>query len=249
MTEQWRPVVGYETLYEVSAQGKVRSLGRVDSLGRRIAPAILRGSPDGEGYRNVSLTAASEPGRPGRTTTHRVHVLVLTAFVGPRPAGLEACHGDDVPDNCALANLRWDAAEGNFEDQFRNKSGRTGVGRRLGAPRAPRVQGTGHCGRQHRLIAPNLTAPQGAEQRQRCLACARAHNTVNDAQRLKGITLDINIEADRKYAEIMNDHQDNDEQDPRHTTTTSNKNTPQDPHPSPINHHTYASCDLEGWSA
>lgn len=238
MTEQWRPVVGYETLYQVSDQGKVRSLGRVDSIGRRIAPAVLRGSLDGEGYRTVSLTAASEPGRPGRTTTHRVHVLVLTAFVGPRPAGLEACHGDDVPDNCALTNLRWDAAEGNFEDQFRNKSGRTGVRRRAGAPRAPRPQGTGLCGRLHRLVAPNLTAHQGAEQRQRCLACARGHNTVNDAQRLRGITLDINIEADRKYAEIMKDT----EQDPHQAP----QNTEQDPQPRTTIHHTYASCDLEG---
>lgn len=238
MTEQWRPVVGYETLYEVSDQGKVRSLGRVDSLGRRIAPRVLTASPDGEGYPSVGLAAASEPGRPGRIVTHRVHVLVLTGFVGPRPAGAEACHSDDDPDHCTLVNLRWDAPEGNFADWQRNRRRRTGVGRRLGAPRAPRVQGTGLCGRQHRLVAPNLTAPQGAEQRQRCLACARAHNTVNDAQRLRGITLDINIEADRKYAEIMRDHKQDPQQIPKHTE--------QDPQVPTTVLHTEASCDLEG---
>ena len=37
MIEEWRPVVGYEGLYEVSNTGRVRSVDRyvVDSLGHR----------------------------------------------------------------------------------------------------------------------------------------------------------------------------------------------------------------------
>lgn len=39
MTEEWRPVVGYEGLYEVSNTGQVRSISRyyVDSLGKRFS--------------------------------------------------------------------------------------------------------------------------------------------------------------------------------------------------------------------
>lgn len=205
-TERWRPVVGFEDLYQVSDLGRVQSLGRIDSIGRRIAPRLLDGSPDLEGYLKVGLSVASEPGRPGRTTTHRVHILVLTAFVGPRPPDMEGCHRDDDPGNCALVNLRWDLPEGNFEDMQRNRRGRTGQARRQGAPRATRVQGTGYCMRQHRLVIPNLTNPQGAERRRRCLACSRAHHTVYDARRFRGITLDMQIESDRKYAEIMNNN-------------------------------------------
>ena len=50
---------------------------------------------------------------------------VLTAFVGPKPHGLECCHLDDDPFNNALANLRWDTHSGNMKDRARN-SGRWG---------------------------------------------------------------------------------------------------------------------------
>lgn len=49
-----------------------------------------------------------------------VHVLVLEAFVGPCPPGLEACHWNDVSDDNRLENLRWDNSEGNWDDRVRN---------------------------------------------------------------------------------------------------------------------------------
>jgi hypothetical protein len=50
-----------------------------------------------------------------------VHVLVLTAFRGPRPDGLVACHEDDVKDNNRLSNLRWDTQAANWIDMIRNQ--------------------------------------------------------------------------------------------------------------------------------
>ena len=42
----------------------------------------------------------------------RVHRLVLSAFVGPCPVGMEACHFPDRnPSNNHLENLRWDTPE------------------------------------------------------------------------------------------------------------------------------------------
>ncbi len=35
MSEQWKPVPGYQGIYEVSDRGVVRSIDRVDSLGRQ----------------------------------------------------------------------------------------------------------------------------------------------------------------------------------------------------------------------
>ncbi|RUU22663.1 HNH endonuclease [Mesorhizobium sp. M7A.F.Ca.AU.002.06.1.1] len=47
-----------------------------------------------------------------------VHLLVLEAFVGPRPDGLEGCHNDGNPDNNRLDNLRWDTPESNQADRI-----------------------------------------------------------------------------------------------------------------------------------
>lgn len=42
MIEDWRAIPGYEGLYEVSNQGRVRSLDRYDNIGRFININIKR---------------------------------------------------------------------------------------------------------------------------------------------------------------------------------------------------------------
>lgn len=49
-----------------------------------------------------------------------VHRLVLEAFVGPCPEGMEGCHGDGDPTNNSLGNLRWDTATSNQLDKVRH---------------------------------------------------------------------------------------------------------------------------------
>lgn len=57
--------------------------------------------------------------------------LVLEAFVGPCPSGMEACHFPDPdPRNCALSNLRWDTKKANARDK--DLHGRTPRGERHG---------------------------------------------------------------------------------------------------------------------
>lgn len=46
-----------------------------------------------------------------------VHRLVLFAFVGPPPGGMEGCHNNGNPDNNALVNLRWDTHVNNLADR------------------------------------------------------------------------------------------------------------------------------------
>lgn len=55
-----------------------------------------------------------------RGRSRLVHHLVLEAFVGPRPNGMEACHTDDDFSNNALSNLRWDTPSSNVADRIRN---------------------------------------------------------------------------------------------------------------------------------
>lgn len=48
-----------------------------------------------------------------------VHRLVMEAFVGPRPPGLQVCHGDGNGSNNVLSNLRYDTAKANIHDILR----------------------------------------------------------------------------------------------------------------------------------
>ena len=52
-----------------------------------------------------------------------VHRLVLLAFVGPCPVGMEGCHFDNDATNNRLSNLRWDTLSNNQKDRVRLRSG------------------------------------------------------------------------------------------------------------------------------
>lgn len=55
--------------------------------------------------------------RDGRSFGRLVHCLVLEAFVGPCPPGMEGCHFPDRdPSNNRLGNLRWDTHVNNMRD-------------------------------------------------------------------------------------------------------------------------------------
>src|SRR6476646_4829912 len=104
---EWRTVVGWPS-YEVSSLGQVRSFkwGRPHLL-KQQSIGSTRNSPLKGRYLRVALWI------DGVRSERMVHHLVLEAFVGPRPLGLEACHKDDDPTNNALDNLRWDTKQSN----------------------------------------------------------------------------------------------------------------------------------------
>ncbi|WP_448677289.1 NUMOD4 motif-containing HNH endonuclease [Delftia acidovorans] len=117
MTEQWKPIAGYEGFYEISTLGRVRSLPRIDSIGRA-RKGRMKATPidrTSTGYRFARLS------KDGIAKKLVVHVLVLETFVGPRPSpAMEACHGDGDRANPVLSNLRWDTAKGNAADKRRH---------------------------------------------------------------------------------------------------------------------------------
>jgi hypothetical protein len=122
--ERWLPVKGFEGLYEVSDIGRVRGVdrilpyerrdqysGRMLHIERKRRGQLLRPGRKPDGHVTVSL---------GRGQSKDVHVLVLEAFVGPCPAGHESLHGNDVPDDNRLINLRWGTRSDNLHDAVRN---------------------------------------------------------------------------------------------------------------------------------
>lgn len=105
MNEQWRAVVGWESVYEVSDRGRVRSLTRtVVHCNRETSRKgqLLRWYRGSAFLNSVSLSTV-ETGRVWR----RVHVLVLEAFTGLRPYGKVVKFLDGNRENCAATNLAW----------------------------------------------------------------------------------------------------------------------------------------------
>lgn len=121
--EEWRPVLGWEGLYEVSDLGRVRSLSRGGYRGRIIKPYLNR-----KDYPRLMVALCDGKRKHGgRQAFPTVHRIVLEAFVGPRPDGMEACHyNGDACDN-RLKNLRWDTKMGNVADRRRHEAERAYV--------------------------------------------------------------------------------------------------------------------------
>jgi hypothetical protein len=153
--ETWKPVVGWEGLYEVSDHGRVRSLDRVTVKGKRYGQ-IMKPLALDTGHLRVRLS------REGRGSSMLVHRLVLEAFRGLCPAGMEGCHNDGHPENNALSNLRWDTRSNNLLDSVTH-------GTHVWARRT-------HCPKRHRLITPNITRFDAQRGRRSCLACNRARS-------------------------------------------------------------------------
>lgn len=109
-SELWKPVAGYEGLYEVSDLGRVRSLPRTTRTGIRGGTLLSLRGTDKDGYAQVGLC------RAGKVWIRKVHTLVLEAFVGARPTEMVACHCDGNCKNNMLSNLRWDTPKANSRD-------------------------------------------------------------------------------------------------------------------------------------
>lgn len=106
--EHWQPVVGYEGLYEVSDQGRVKSL----KFGKE---KILKPWKTPDGYLKVSLR------KDGHTKQTYVHRIVSEAFI-PNPNNLETVnHKDEVKTNNVASNLEWMSQKDNINYGTRNK--------------------------------------------------------------------------------------------------------------------------------
>lgn len=104
--ERWLPVVGFEGFYEVSSFGRVRSLDRtvITSNSARRYRGKMLSSYVNVGTRGYPFVRLSSPQLRGN---YAVHVLVLTAHVGPCPPGQETRHGPAGKLYAAVTNLSW----------------------------------------------------------------------------------------------------------------------------------------------
>jgi hypothetical protein len=142
---EWRPVVGYEGLYEVSSLGDVRGITRWTAP--RILKPFIRSGP----YSSVRLF------RDGIQRAVRVHRVVALAF-HPNPDGLPLVrHRNDVPADNRAENLTWGTQKDNADDALRN-------GRR--------ADPVTRCRNGHELTPANTKRRPDRPGDRRCRTCA-----------------------------------------------------------------------------
>lgn len=146
MEEIWREIPGFPG-YEVSNQGQVRSYFRRTGKKWGIADSpqrILRPTQHSK-YRGVCL------GRNGKRHYRRIGRLILLAFVGLPPDGMEMCHNDGNSTNDHLMNLRWDTHPENMQDAS-NHGTMTGKGKpKLGQEKVCKIRNRFASGRYSRM--------------------------------------------------------------------------------------------------
>lgn len=102
MKEEWKPIPGYEGLYDVSSHGSVRSLDRFvnDYRGGRWHRGRILTPNYNHKYARVSLS------KEGHVVYRNVHDLVAMAFLDFDPtSGLVIDHLDSCKTNNHVANL------------------------------------------------------------------------------------------------------------------------------------------------
>lgn len=97
MQEFWKPIKGYEGLYEISTQGKVKSLN-YRGLG---VEGTLSEASLSAGYKYVVLS------KNGVTSNKLIHRLVAEAFLPNLQSLPEINHIDENKGNNHRSNLEW----------------------------------------------------------------------------------------------------------------------------------------------
>lgn len=120
--EIWKPIKGYEGLYEVSNMGRVRSLDRFvrtrNNKLRLSKGKMLSFGDNGHGYKIVNLSKNNNP------ALKYVHRLVASAFVENLLDLPEVNHKDENLENNCVDNLEWCTAKYNANYGTRNERNR-----------------------------------------------------------------------------------------------------------------------------
>lgn len=100
--EIWKPIKGYEGLYEISSFGKVLTVKRQGTSGGFVKVTVRK-----DGYIQVLLS------KDGKQKNHLVHRLVATAFLPMQTGKSQVNHIDGNRNNNMVSNLEWCTAQEN----------------------------------------------------------------------------------------------------------------------------------------
>lgn len=126
MDELWKDIPGYEGKYQVSNKGRIKSLARTVKSKNQYGEfewqtkerILSPGKRDSCGHLSVVL-------HDHNRKSYSIHQLVMQAFLGEPPEGMEVCHNNcDSSDN-RIENLRYDTRSENMTDIYKNGKGKS----------------------------------------------------------------------------------------------------------------------------
>ena len=119
--EEWRDVADYEGRYQVSSEGRVKSLERKGRKSERILKPGVRS----KGYLFVVLCAG------GKSRMFSVHRLVCTAFHDNPENKLDVNHINENKTDNRACNLEWCTRRENVNHGSRNERAANGIAKAL----------------------------------------------------------------------------------------------------------------------
>lgn len=111
MKERWKPVNGWEGLYEISTRGRLWSVTTRTRLGLR-GGVYRKPNDNGKGYLCVTLN------RRGRSAHAYIHRLVAQAFVKNEKGLKEVNHKNGNKKDNRHSNLEWTTHSNNLKHAY-----------------------------------------------------------------------------------------------------------------------------------
>lgn len=111
--EIWKDIPEYEGMYQVSNFGRIRSVDRIDNIGRKQKGQIIKSLSHDLGYQRVKLS------KDGKLKNYLVHRLVAQAFLMLKGKAGEVNHKDGNKQNNHVDNLEWVTRSDNILHAFR----------------------------------------------------------------------------------------------------------------------------------
>ena len=113
VAEMWAAIPGFPNL-EASTHGRIRSYAAAKP--GQLPYRILKLPLTGRGYPSIKARQDNERGYK----TRYAHVLIASAFHGPRPEGALVLHRNDIPSDVRPSNLYYGTYADNYRDSVRN---------------------------------------------------------------------------------------------------------------------------------
>ena len=165
MMKEWRDIKGYESLYQVSNLGRVKSLGNSKSKKEKILSLSTRK----DGRLQVCLY------KNGASKMFKVHRLVAEVFI-PNPNNLpQINHKDENPKNNTIGNLEWCTAEYNMNYGSRNT----------------RISRANKGISRNKDISRNKGSKNARARKVQCITTGKKFNTIKEAGEYYGLSQSI----------------------------------------------------------
>jgi len=113
LLEIWKDIPDYKGFYRVSNMGKIKRL-----IGNKCKIERILKQNNGDKYGHLTVLLSKN----GVGKHKYVHRLVLEAFIGICPKGMECRHLDGNPKNNKLDNLCWGTRSDNQKDSVKHKT-------------------------------------------------------------------------------------------------------------------------------